>query len=192
MSVREENKKLSRARILKAARHTFRERGYEESMMSDIADRSEISRQTLYNYFPTKDSLLLGIADEELLLLEQVIRDLPGKAGEPARATDKIRLLIETYTMDSFEYLALARRIAFNMASKDSHMRLHRLLERLVRDAKAAGEINTEVSTAAATSLLFGCYYAIIFEATSIADLTKTTCRKRIRTLLTTALNALA
>ena len=65
-SRRELNKIQCRQRILKASRQLFSTKGYEETTMDDVAERAEVSKATLYNYFPGKDSLLMGIAEAEL------------------------------------------------------------------------------------------------------------------------------
>ncbi len=50
-----------RQEILKAAADVFREVGYERATMSDIRERIGGSKATLYNYFPSKESLLLEV-----------------------------------------------------------------------------------------------------------------------------------
>ena len=50
-----------RQEILKAAAEVFREVGYERATMSDIRARIGGSKATLYNYFPSKESLLLEV-----------------------------------------------------------------------------------------------------------------------------------
>ena len=49
-----------RARIISIAKETFCEYGYEGASMSIIAARVGGSKGTLYNYFPSKDELLLA------------------------------------------------------------------------------------------------------------------------------------
>lgn len=48
----------------------FKAQGCEHTTMDDIADKAEISRGTLFNYFPSKDALLLPWGQE---ILEQCI-----------------------------------------------------------------------------------------------------------------------
>ena len=61
LSRRELNKIHCRQRILKASRQLFSIKGYEETTMEDVAARAEVSKATLYNYFPGKDSLLMEL-----------------------------------------------------------------------------------------------------------------------------------
>ena len=50
-----------RQAILEAASEVFREVGFERATMSDIRERIGGSKATLYNYFPSKESLLLEV-----------------------------------------------------------------------------------------------------------------------------------
>jgi AcrR family transcriptional regulator len=58
-------------RIISAASELFKTRGYHPTTMDDIAEKAEISRATLFNYFPSKETLLLPWGQE---ILEQHIQ----------------------------------------------------------------------------------------------------------------------
>ena len=47
-----------RARILEVCGELFRTRGFDETTVDAIAARAEISRQTFFNYFPSKEAVL--------------------------------------------------------------------------------------------------------------------------------------
>ena len=57
---RERNKIRCRQRILRASRPLFSAKGYEETTMDDVAERSEVSKATLYNYFPARTAFSWG------------------------------------------------------------------------------------------------------------------------------------
>jgi AcrR family transcriptional regulator len=44
--------------IADSAARLFAERGYEQVAVSDVAREAEVSEQTVYNYFPTKEQLV--------------------------------------------------------------------------------------------------------------------------------------
>src|ERR1700694_3570765 len=52
-------------RIIAAARRLFDRKGYADTAMEEIADRAGVAVGTLYNYFPSKDDLLLAILRRE-------------------------------------------------------------------------------------------------------------------------------
>lgn len=69
--LRERNKQRLIQRIVEAASVLFREPGYEQTTMEMIAEKAEVSRETLFNYFPSKTALLVPIANE---LYEQLVQ----------------------------------------------------------------------------------------------------------------------
>jgi AcrR family transcriptional regulator len=66
LPLRERNKQRVTQRIISAAVELFKAQGYQHTTMDDIAAKAEISRATLFNYFPSKESLLLPWGQESL------------------------------------------------------------------------------------------------------------------------------
>ena len=52
-----------RREIIRVAADAFEELGYERTSMLTIAERMSGSKQTLYNYFPSKEDLLRAVLD---------------------------------------------------------------------------------------------------------------------------------
>lgn len=72
--LRERKKQRTRQLIAGTAARLFAEHGYEHVAVSDVARAAEVSDQTVYNYFPTKERLVLD-RDEQLRdHLTQLIR----------------------------------------------------------------------------------------------------------------------
>ena len=62
MGLREEKKRHTRQQILHASAQRFSDRGFEGTRMDDIARDAGVSRTTLFNYFPSKDDIVLAMA----------------------------------------------------------------------------------------------------------------------------------
>lgn len=75
--LRERRKRETRALISDAATALFRLRGFDGVTIAEIAKRVGVSEKTIYNYFPTKESLVFDRADEQLLRLTAAVRDRP-------------------------------------------------------------------------------------------------------------------
>ena len=68
--LRERKKQLTREHIAQTARALFGERGFEHVTIAEIARAADVSVQTVFNYFPTKEDLVywrLGSFEDELL-----------------------------------------------------------------------------------------------------------------------------
>ena len=73
--LRERKRRLTRHLIADAATAMFASRGFDTVKVSEIADRANVSMKTLYNYFPTKESMVLDDADELIAGLAAALRD---------------------------------------------------------------------------------------------------------------------
>lgn len=62
--LRERKKRLTRQQISDTATGMFIERGFDAVRVADVAEACGVSEKTVYNYFPTKESLLLDREDE--------------------------------------------------------------------------------------------------------------------------------
>jgi AcrR family transcriptional regulator len=75
--LRERKKQRTRSQIAAAAAGLFAARGYERVTVADVARAAEVSEQTVYNYFPAKEHLVLD-QDEALRdRLVRLVRDRP-------------------------------------------------------------------------------------------------------------------
>lgn len=62
--LREQHRRDTRRHIVAAARDLFQSAGYAGTTMDAVAERAGVSRATLFNYFPSKQSLLLPFAGQ--------------------------------------------------------------------------------------------------------------------------------
>ncbi|MEO3871421.1 helix-turn-helix domain-containing protein [Nonomuraea sp. B12E4] len=63
--LRERKKEQTRRRISEVAMRLFDARGYEAVTVNEIAEAAGVAKVTLFNYFPTKESLALdGVMDD--------------------------------------------------------------------------------------------------------------------------------
>jgi AcrR family transcriptional regulator len=79
--LRERKRQRTHRTISDTAIALFLEKGYDSVSIAEIADAAEVSRRTLFAYFPTKDDLVLHrIADHE----DEAARVVRGRAdGQP-------------------------------------------------------------------------------------------------------------
>ena len=83
--LRERKKRLTRQRISDVATTLFVVRGFEHVKVAEIAEIVGVSEKTVFNYFPTKESLVFDRADEGIEKLSKALRErAPGES--PVRA----------------------------------------------------------------------------------------------------------
>ena len=64
MRISEQAKQENRARILEKAAEIFTEKGFEDTTTRDIALASGLATGTLFNYFPSKETLAMSMVAE--------------------------------------------------------------------------------------------------------------------------------
>jgi AcrR family transcriptional regulator len=112
-SLRERKKRLMRQQLTDTATLMFMERGFDAIRVAEVAAACGVSEKTVFNYFPTKESLILdrlegtmaglraGLADSGADPVEAVLRVLDGEltamtswlagADDPAGAAAAMR-----------------------------------------------------------------------------------------------------
>ena len=75
--LRERKKARTRRVIADAAARLFAERGYEQVAVSEVAREAEVSEQTVYNYFQTKEQL---VTDRDQQVQEELVRLIRARA----------------------------------------------------------------------------------------------------------------
>ncbi|MEV4187853.1 TetR/AcrR family transcriptional regulator [Streptosporangium canum] len=93
--LRERKKRQTRQRISRVATGLFVERGFEHVTIAEVAAAAEVSVNTVYNYFATKEDLVLPPEEASPQRLADIVR---GRSpGEPAvravlaRLRDEVR-----------------------------------------------------------------------------------------------------
>jgi AcrR family transcriptional regulator len=77
--LRERKKTETRERIAAVAAALFRARGYDAVTIDEVAVAADVSKKTVFNYFPTKEDLVFDRADDrESALLAAVYARAPG------------------------------------------------------------------------------------------------------------------
>src|SRR6266480_4488365 len=79
--LRERKKQQTRDSIAQTARRLFGERGFDAVTVEEVAGEAEVSRKTVFNYFPTKEDLFYsGMELFEARLLDAIRTRKPGES----------------------------------------------------------------------------------------------------------------
>lgn len=111
--LRERKKRRLRQRISNVATALFLAEGFEAVSVARIAARSEVSEQTVFNYFPTKESMFFDEADDLSRAIAEAIRDpANGRLSEVVRPLIGPAFPERWPGVDAAEGLAILRRFA--------------------------------------------------------------------------------
>jgi len=164
-SRRERKKQETRQRLLDAGWQLFNQRGYDDTTVAEIAAAADVAKGTLFNYFPTKESLLdqIGLWRIDLLgdrLLE--VQDAPESVL--GRIKLMMKAMTEEFTTDPglARHMYLARVGAPPVPHEHAH-RLGSLMHELVVQGQADGEIRDDVDAHLIARLLMTCWFHHLF-----------------------------
>jgi AcrR family transcriptional regulator len=79
----EEHVRLQTERILDAATRLFRERGYRNTDLEDIARAVGLARNSLYRYYPGKDHILLACVQRDMVPVIEELEGLVSRYPDP-------------------------------------------------------------------------------------------------------------
>jgi AcrR family transcriptional regulator len=73
--LRERKKKATRDAIHHHGMRLFAEHGFAGTTIDQIAEAADVSRATVFSYFPTKEDIVFGEAPQAVAALEAMLRD---------------------------------------------------------------------------------------------------------------------
>jgi AcrR family transcriptional regulator len=142
-----------RERLFRAALQLFGEKGFAETTVEDITDAADVGKGTFFNYFPSKDHILLAFGEMQLGKLEAAVntarstnepmphflRSLGVRmTQEPTRNPAIIRALLQAYLSTT----------PVREAMIDLQMRTHALHTQMIQLGQDRGEIRSDLPAA--------------------------------------------
>jgi AcrR family transcriptional regulator len=134
-----EKRSRRRSEILHSALRAFRERGYHDTTLDDIAERLGVRRTALYHYFPDKEAILHACHLEALEDLKRILREARRYDTAAQRLSHVIREHVRVMT-DTLEGSPLGIEVtAFSPGHRGSIVAARDRYERAIREIIAEG-----------------------------------------------------
>jgi len=154
--------------ILEAALKTFVKRGYPETKVAEIASEAGVAEGTLYNYFQSKEDLLLALFDEKWSMIISEIKKKIQRLDDPNR---KLKAIFSTVVMMFKKNRQLAE--LFMVDIKQSSIFLNNytinriveflaLIEDILEEGKRKGIYRKDLNTRVAKMIIFGAAQGIL------------------------------
>src|SRR5216684_1167087 len=139
-----------RERLFRAALELFARKGFAETTVEDITEAADVGKGTFFNYFPSKDHILLAFGEMQLGKLEAAI-EMARKSGEPM--PEFLRALGVRMTQEPTRNPAIIRALlqAFlsttpvREAMMDLQRRVQALHTEMIQLGQERGEIRNDV-----------------------------------------------
>jgi AcrR family transcriptional regulator len=147
------------ALIIEAAARVFASRGYNGTLMADIATEAGIGKGTIYEYFDSKEDLFFAVFEWFVRATETEakvsIHALGGSASERLEALSDSLMKSWLQMLDMFSLV-----MEFWSASASSQ-----LVSALIRDGMQRGEFRPEVDAESVAAALVGTWDALLLQA---------------------------
>jgi AcrR family transcriptional regulator len=170
--VKPERKAARRAEIIEAARVCFARNGFRMTTLQDVFAESGLSAGCVYNYFQSKNELMLAVADARHEAEAQIMT-------EGLKASDPVAALVAVAEAFVTEYLSAgeqSRRIALETWSESLrnpailravHQGLHgprKKIVHLIEHGKTTGRFSAEIDSDMAARTMIAVLHGFVLQ----------------------------
>ena len=170
MNIRNPRRQVSRlpkerrvADIMAAARSVFREKGYEDAPLSDIADRANMVEGSIYRYFENKRDLLVKVIED---WYEHMLADYDQQLSGIRGTRNRLRFMIWRHLKTiheepalcnlMFQYLRTGSDYSSTAVYGLNRQYTRRTLD-IIKEGIDAGELRGSVSLRLVRDMIYGC-----------------------------------
>lgn len=174
LPLRERNKQRTFQRIIDSAFELFHTIGYHQTTMDAIAEKAEVSRATLFNYFPTKRTLLMSFAN--MLYQERVQPEIRSSLDTEPTTLQALHLLfmsIHKHVLTFPDiYQALQEEFFHHEPSraKDAGTGFFETLLTILQYGKLRGEVRPDIPLEKLAHYIGTLYVSLLFHPLALQD----------------------
>jgi AcrR family transcriptional regulator len=155
----------SRERLIGCAAALFASRGYAGTTMDDVGECADVSRATVFNYFPRKEDLVLAWFGQRRVDFAGVLARSGDRAGDaPTRLRAAFRALARIFEDEPSTARGMVRawlQAGGPLLTPDSDTA--HLLADAIRDGQARGELAPDADPDLAGRVLFDAYSGALY-----------------------------
>jgi len=168
MFKKSEDKADKRTLILDAAMKTFVKRGYSDTRVSEIAAEAKVAEGTLYNYFPSKEEILLALFDEKWGGIIDKIKKKISRLNDP---NDKLKAIFsmvvtmfkkDRHLAEIFLIDVKQSSIFLNNYTINRVVEFIDLIEEILEEGKKKGIYRKNLDSRVAKMVIFGAAQGIL------------------------------
>jgi AcrR family transcriptional regulator len=147
---RQRRSEETRERLFRAALKLFADKGFAETTVEDITNVADVGKGTFFNYFPSKEHILIAFSDMQLSKLQATVDQIRARpepmrsffrsmtlrmTEEPAKAPDVVRAILQANLSSS----------SVRSVMRGRNARAEGLLTQLVQIGQERGEFRADL-----------------------------------------------
>jgi AcrR family transcriptional regulator len=147
---RQRRSEETRERLFRAALKLFADKGFAETTVEDITNVADVGKGTFFNYFPSKEHILIAFSDMQLSKLQATVDQIRARpepmrsffrsmtlrmTEEPAKAPDVVRAILQANLSSS----------SVRSVMRGRNARAEGLLTQLVQIGQQRGEFRADL-----------------------------------------------
>src|ERR1700689_568414 len=147
---RQRRREETRERLFRAALKLFADKGFAETTVEDITNVADVGKGTFFNYFPSKEHILIAFSDMQLSKLQATVDQIRARpepmrsffrsmtlrmTEEPAKAPDVVRAILQANLSSS----------SVRSVMRERNARAEGLLTQLVQIGQERGEFRPDL-----------------------------------------------
>ena len=168
MGLREQKKLQARQAILDAAAKVFKSRGFMNTSVSDIMRESNLGVGTFYNYFGSKEEILMELVKD---LFTQVEKSLSARAENKLTSLELLEMccMNTAKLIDENRFILPLFTSAGVHSDKPEHMpdnvspKFKTIFEEIILRGQESGEIRSDIPVDLISEMLHSIYQAAAF-----------------------------
>jgi AcrR family transcriptional regulator len=168
--LREARKKKINETITEVAIELFKQKGYENVTVEEIALKSGIAKGTFFNYFQKKEQLLLHLANSYTHLMDQIVQRHQGGTVKE-RLLHILRDILSIYLQHTgLLRLTLVETIKSTIETKEASTNITMFRESLrtiIAEAKQSGDLRSRWDPNMSASILVGLFLNTLINGSS-------------------------
>lgn len=154
-------------RIVTAAWQLFYEKGYNDTTVDEIIERSHTSKGSFYYYFKSKDELLNSLSD----ILDEYYEELEEKMDPSMDSYSKLlylnyevhKMMEDTMRLDILASLYSSQLVSVGFRNLlDQNRKYYKLIQSVMEEGIAKGELNDDLTASEMTRYYSMCERALI------------------------------
>lgn len=151
------------------ATELFRKRGYYNVSVDEIVAKAKISKGTFYNYFKSKDQIIL----DELKLYDNNYKTFYKKLSKYKTVSEKILVFVKnmfSFTVNEIGFDMLYVVYSTQLSNKqkktfivDKNRPFYKIIKQMIQDGQKLGEFRNDISATKITRMSMCCIMGMFF-----------------------------